>query len=190
MFLKILLFSKVSVWNLWVICWIGCLKPIQFPPAVTVYDRTTPRAKFCHYIHHNLVSQLLLFSLAADGKPLKMLRINGKSKVIYYWGFGHIYCGEFCLFNLDIFNYKMLNSPSGLVTWKRFDYDSPGSVLAVVVITLIRYKYKQRDASGESAERVSRQTTPDIISPTNQGEVSVMLLQVALKLYKFFSISK
>ena len=67
---------------------------------------------------------------------------------------------------------------------------TPGSVLAVVVITLIRYKYKERDAGGESAERVCRQTKPDIISPSNQGEAYVVLLQVALKLYKFFSFSK
>ena len=58
--------------HLGVIC---CVKPIQFPLAVSVYDRGTPGGKFCHYIHHNLDSETLLFSLTADvGNPLKMWR--------------------------------------------------------------------------------------------------------------------
>ena len=62
---------------------------------------------------------------------------------------------------------------STLQTWKRFNYDNWPTVLAVVVILLIRYKYKERD-EGESAERDreqrgARQTKPDIISPTSQG---------------------
>ena len=87
MFLKIILNSPARQFkHSGVIC---CVQPIQIPLAVTVYDRRTAGGKFCHYIHHNLDSQTLPFSLAVDvGKPLKMWRINGKSKVIYYWAFG------------------------------------------------------------------------------------------------------
>ena len=49
----------------------------------------------------------------------------------------------------------------------------------MVVILLIRYKYKDRDG-GETAQRdrelrVCRQTKPDIISPTNQGNKTTFL---------------
>ena len=78
-------------------------KTNPIPLAVTVYDRRTPRAKFCHYIHHNLDSVTLPFSPTADaGEPEIVEKINGKSKVIYYWAFGHLL--GICLFNLDIFN--------------------------------------------------------------------------------------
>lgn len=81
-------------------------KTNPIPLAVTVYDRRTPRAKFCHYIHHNLDSVTLPFSPTADaGEPEIVEKINGKSKVIYYWAFGHLL--GICLFNLDIFNWNV-----------------------------------------------------------------------------------
>ena len=50
-----------------------CCVTNPIPLAVTVYDRRTPGAKFCHYIHHNLDSVTLLFS-ADVGEPLTILR--------------------------------------------------------------------------------------------------------------------